>query len=228
MVKVLDVGLTWGGPITPCLEPWEMDVVEYDHRRDLDEQLKDVGLVIFSGGTDVNPELYGHRNVASGYPDILRDLHEKKIFEGAYKRNIPRLGICRGSQFLCVMHGGWLVQDMDGHGGQNHKVALTHDPAGRRTIITNSYHHQMVVPNRHHSTILGSTQNMGHRFKYDTDAIQQPPSFDFNPEIVYYADHEGGPSLGVQYHPEYYGDAQHEICVMLRQYIFRYLHVGDK
>jgi anthranilate/para-aminobenzoate synthase component II len=100
------------------------------------------GLVCFTGGEDVSPELYGHENLTS-HNSLARDRKEALIFEIARKYEIPMTGICRGSQFLNVMCGGTMVQDL----GRDH-------PGGRHLCLTytnqlfevTSSHHQMSVP----------------------------------------------------------------------------------
>jgi gamma-glutamyl-gamma-aminobutyrate hydrolase PuuD len=100
------------------------------------------GLVCFTGGEDVSPELYGHQNLAS-YNSLARDKRELLIFEVAQKHGIPMTGICRGSQFLNVMCGGTMVQDLRrSHGGHKHGC-WTYD--GQSFEVTSS-HHQMIVP----------------------------------------------------------------------------------
>src|SRR5258708_5997364 len=65
-------------------------------------------LILFAGGTDVNPKLYGEKQGTwTGRSDFQRDAFEQTVFE-MYPDN-PKLGICRGSQFVNVMNGGKLV-----------------------------------------------------------------------------------------------------------------------
>ena len=103
------------------------------------ETPEDIALVVFTGGEDVYPELYGEEIGFRTYCSPSRDEYEVKMFEFAKKHNIPCAGICRGSQFLCVMAGGKLAQDITGHAGWDHEIA-TKD--GRK-LTCNSSHHQM-------------------------------------------------------------------------------------
>jgi gamma-glutamyl-gamma-aminobutyrate hydrolase PuuD len=101
-----------------------------------------IELVCFTGGEDVSPELYGHKNLASGNSKE-RDEKEVLIFEMARKHEIPMTGICRGAQFLNVMCGGSMVQHLKAsHGGGQHRCQ-TYD--GQEFQVTSS-HHQMIVP----------------------------------------------------------------------------------
>ena len=84
--------------------------------------------ILFEGGEDVDPSLYGEKNFYSGC-DINRDRRELWLLNQAIERNIPFMGICRGHQFLNVAHGGTLYQDLHkqykGRHSSTHAVALT-------------------------------------------------------------------------------------------------------
>lgn len=71
-----------------------------------------VDLVCFTGGHDVHPSLYGEKvNGARGF-SMERDLQEVYEYTKALRLCIPMVGICRGGQFLNVMNGGKLIQDL--------------------------------------------------------------------------------------------------------------------
>jgi putative glutamine amidotransferase len=74
---------------------------------------KDYDGILFTGGEDVDPSLYGeakhHENVHDFRP---RDEFEFALLDGALARRIPILGICRGVQMINVKFGGTLYQDM--------------------------------------------------------------------------------------------------------------------
>ncbi len=105
---------------------------------------EEYALVCFTGGSDVSPELYGHQNLGS-HNDEARDAREMEIFQTAHKAGIPMTGICRGSQFLNVMMGGTMVQNLkESHGGGAHQcVAPGLD--GDFSFEVTSSHHQMSV-----------------------------------------------------------------------------------
>jgi anthranilate/para-aminobenzoate synthase component II len=101
-----------------------------------------IKLVCFTGGEDVSPELYGHKNLGS-HNSKARDEREVLIFEMAKKHKIPMTGICRGSQFLNVMCGGTMIQHLgESHGGSLHRC----ETVDGKTFQVTSSHHQMVVP----------------------------------------------------------------------------------
>lgn len=104
---------------------------------DVSESYSDAELAVFCGGADVSPSLYGEENISS-WTNPERDKIEKEYYDLFKEREIPSVGICRGGQFLNVMNGGKLIQDIDGHG------------MGRRVIsggfIIHEDHHQAIVP----------------------------------------------------------------------------------
>lgn len=80
--------------------------------------------IIFSGGSDVGPDTYGH----DPHPETKgvleeRDKAELALLEAALERDMPVLAVCRGSQILNVGLGGDLVQhlpDLVGHDDHKH------------------------------------------------------------------------------------------------------------
>jgi putative glutamine amidotransferase len=77
----------------------------------LDETLDAVDGLIFSGGSDLDPSLYGEdaHNETTGVVRE-RDEFELSLMRAALERDVPVLAICRGSQVLNVALGGDLEQ----------------------------------------------------------------------------------------------------------------------
>ena len=117
------------------------------------------GLVV-AGGPDIHPSLYGQEpseHVYLAHQD--QDDSESSLIKAALERDIPLLGICRGMQLMCVLHGGSMHQHLpetpgfEEHGGWNgevteHGVSIIegshlHAIMGAE-IIANSTHHQGV------------------------------------------------------------------------------------
>jgi len=79
----------------------------------VEETLDAVHGVVFSGGADLDPELYDqepHATTAGVQPE--RDRAELALLQAALARDMPVLAVCRGSQILNVARGGDLVQHL--------------------------------------------------------------------------------------------------------------------
>jgi putative glutamine amidotransferase len=77
----------------------------------VDETLDAVDGLIFSGGSDLDPSLYGaepHEETSGVVRE--RDDFELALMQAALERDVPVLAICRGSQVLNVALGGALEQ----------------------------------------------------------------------------------------------------------------------
>src|SRR6478609_2048223 len=98
-------------------------------------------IVVFPGGPDVNPELYGARKHPCTNMQLGLDEEQGEIFDMAKKMGKKMVGICRGAQFLCVKAGGQLVQHQ-----QN--LHATHDimTYDGKVIKVTSDHHQAMFP----------------------------------------------------------------------------------
>lgn len=113
------------------------------------------GLVL-TGGTDVDPELFGQPpHPETDPPDRERDKYETCLLRDALARDLPVLAICRGMQLFNVVCGGTLIQHLasvDKHrrnteGVPIHDVALEGalaKIAGAAKVPVNSRHHQAV------------------------------------------------------------------------------------
>lgn len=89
----------------------------------VEETLEALDGLIFSGGSDLDPELYGQEAHAETFGVVReRDTAELALLVAALERDMPVLAICRGSQVLNVARGGDLVQHLpDVVGDEKHK-----------------------------------------------------------------------------------------------------------
>jgi len=126
--------------------------------------LRSVDGLVFSGGSDLDPKLFGDHTM---HPDTYGIDHDRDAFEIALARlawdaDIPVLGICRGIQSLNVAFGGSLHQHVPDvsesieHRQQvtgivsyepSHPVSIVEgsrvaDVYGTTSVQTNSFHHQ--------------------------------------------------------------------------------------
>ncbi len=159
--------------------------------------------LILSGGSDVDPSLYGE----PPHPRLGQVMRERDDFElaltrQALARDFPILAICRGHQVLNVAMGGTLVQDIESEwsGGVAHDFDSRRDRwlrahevrmlpgtrirelLGRDTVTVNSFHHQAVK--RLGEGLVASALSADDRI---VEAMEKP---------------EARFVLGVQWHPE--------------------------
>lgn len=153
-------------------------------------------LVLFTGGPDVDPSLYGDTSPFSMCSsDLSRDKVEKTVFQHALINNIPMIGICRGFQFLNVMAKGRLMHHINSHAGTLHLfdgLSLEHP------IRVNSFHHQMVIPPIDSHTIGWSPDKLSKIYYGRYDQAEEWNSFETEAVIFPKIN-----ACGVQYHPEW-------------------------
>lgn len=163
---------------------------------------KSFSLVGFTGGEDISPELYGHKNLASGN-NADRDAREVLVFEVARKHGIPMTGNCRGAQLLNVLVGGTMVQHLKRPHG-NHCITSE----GEEFRVT-SAHHQMIVPGPGGQILSWSDVTLSlNDMVYGGDLTQQNLMFERErdeirahvTEAIYYPEYA---IFGVQHHPEW-------------------------
>jgi putative glutamine amidotransferase len=115
------------------------------------------GLLV-SGGTDLDPRLYGQDPVPEAEaPDPPRDAMEARLLKEALDADLPVLAICRGMQIFNVVHGGTLEQHLptvqrhvargifDAHAVDVAAGSRLADISGSAYYSVNSRHHQGVL-----------------------------------------------------------------------------------
>lgn len=188
--------------------------------------------VLLCEGEDIDPSLYEEESSALPPEELeeIRRLHssdtaidkekdtiELRLAKLCLERNIPYLGICRGSQVLNVACGGTLYQDIekevskncpqgqrvehidyDNYDGHRHVVKVVENTPlnhwfkdsleeGKMEISVNSYHHQGVKRLAQRFVPMAFAPDGLIEGFYDPDA--------YNPE-------EGKFIMGLQFHPE--------------------------
>ena len=153
-------------------------------------------VLMFTGGADVSPSLYKQAPMPRTQSNPRRDVKESGIFRKHKK--IPKVGICRGGQFLNVMSGGSMWQHVEGHCNGPHLVKMLN---GEEIMMT-STHHQMIIPH-HQGVVLGKAMNATYK---ESPTVKRWLGGDTSKnnwedvEIVWYP---GTLSLCFQPHPEY-------------------------
>lgn len=139
-----------GAPVLiPSVEPYDEDP---------EAALADLDGIVFMGGRDFDPGIYG----AEPHPESdraieIRDRVELGIGRAALERRMPILGICRGCQLLNILYGGDLEQhladrvDMKPHRDTlgvftRHRVAL--EPGTKLAAAMQGNEHE--VASHHH------------------------------------------------------------------------------
>ena len=169
----------------------------------VEETLGALDGLVFSGGSDLDPELYDqepHEETFGIHEE--RDRAELALLEAALQRDMPVLAICRGSQVLNVARGGDLVQHLpDVVGDERHKhtpgAFADHDvtvEAGTR--LGSLLGDQTPVKSHHHQGIgrIGEGLRVAAHAEDGTVEAVEDPGRRF--------------ALGVLWHPEAGDDAR--------------------
>lgn len=180
------------------------------------DKVKDADIVVFTGGSDINPYLYGQRRHPTTGVNMLRDLADINVLKQTARYTQGLVGICRGGQLLnCLVGNGSMWQNVN-----HHAIEGTHDAVDRDGVVhkVNSYHHQMMIPGSEAQVLLKasvSTLREGPeniRMVKDIARVADPDWDD--PEVLYYPDTS---TLCFQPHPE------ERKAVSTRDLFFRYL-----
>jgi len=140
----------------PLVLPFAKGAVE------INEILAHIDGLMLTGGTDVDPELFGEEpEPGLQKVDPKRDRFEKMLILEALQKDLPIFAICRGNQMLNVAAGGTLYQDIFSlpnvlqhhqNAPRNHQshhiqiypgTQLSKLVTGQRWKV-NSFHHQSV------------------------------------------------------------------------------------
>lgn len=96
-----------------------------DCEEEIEQIVKEFDGFLFTGGHDIHPSLYGEEKLPfCANICKYRDDFEKILFEKALEYKKPILAICRGFQFMNVMLGGSLYQDIESQTAPS--IELTH------------------------------------------------------------------------------------------------------
>lgn len=169
----------------------------------LDGLLARLDGILFSGGGDVDPDIYGMDSApqVNGI-DPDRDRVEIRLVKKANSQGLPFLGICRGLQVINVALGGTLYT----HIADQHPQALKHDyyPDWPREHLP---HTVRVAPDSRLTAILGATDpgvnSLHHQGIRGLAPGLQPIAWapDGLVEAFELPEHPFG--LAVQWHPEW-------------------------
>jgi gamma-glutamyl-gamma-aminobutyrate hydrolase PuuD len=141
-------------PYQRALRQVDLDPVSFIP--DAPASLDDVHGLVLTGGSDVDPAIYGaDPHPENGPADRARDDYESALLRKALARDMPVLAICRGMQLFNVVRGGTLIQHLaaaEKHRQQTggvpvHEVVLAppfDSIYGATRMQVNSRHHQAI------------------------------------------------------------------------------------
>jgi gamma-glutamyl-gamma-aminobutyrate hydrolase PuuD len=182
--------------------------------------VEDSDLVMFTGGADVDPMYYGHPKDNSTNTNSARDAKEFLELSKALKQKKKLIGICRGSQFLCVGSGGKLIQDM------NHPSAHSAKTVTGEIIQVTSSHHQMMYPfeldAKEYLVVATASSDLCSNYSYNGRQKNNVPA---DCEVVFFKETN---ALAIQSHPEWQfnkGDeVQHETVVYFQNLLTDFMN----
>jgi putative glutamine amidotransferase len=169
----------------------EATVLRWQEPRDAAADAAAFDAIVLCGGDDVDARRWGEAN----HPSVVlvpaeRDEYEIAIVRAAVDRDVPLLGVCRGSQIMNVALGGTLEQhipDTPGRGkhdgGARHEIDVAPGTLLARFAsrgAVNSYHHQAV------GRVAPGLRVSARSADGAVEAVEGPGCF----------------CLGVQWHPE--------------------------
>ena len=162
-------------------------------------QVQVIDALILSGGHDVSPYNYGQEpNPKLGETFPERDTYDMLLLEESKKRNLPILGICRGSQIINVAAGGTLYQDLSlipgnvlKHNQVSKPTLKTHKiQIEENSIISEIFGKETMVNSFHHQALDRVGNNLEVIARASDDVVEAVKHKEFH--FV----------LGVQWHPE--------------------------
>lgn len=169
---------------------------------ELVDKIEDAQVILFTGGEDINPEIYHCKKHPSTYFTRERDREEISAFKKVRPDQLA-VGVCRGVQLFCALYGGKLVQDCSNHWGcGRHEITN-----GKETYVVTSIHHQMQYPfelKKEDYDVLFWSKGISNYYEgegIDSKKIEE----NGEPEVTVYH-RKGLPTcFGVQGHPEMMG-----------------------
>lgn len=172
---------------------------------DATPNFEEADAVCWTGGADVEPRLYGERTREGTYFNRDRDQRDRRMFEQT--EGLLRLGICRGGQFLNVMNGGRMYQDINNHTRYHDLI----DVATGEVHFVTSTHHQEMIPTSSGKVLAIARQAT---VKYTDSVVINTPIIP-DTEAVWYPKTR---SLCYQPHPEF--NQTHPAPKATRKYFF--------
>jgi putative glutamine amidotransferase len=178
--------------------------------------------LIFSGGGDIDPALYGETPQVDNLDEIqpARDTLEIKLMQRATQAGKPFFAICRGIQVMNVANGGSLWQDVARQKPQPIRHDYFHGNPQPRDYLA---HEVMLEPSSLLGKILETDQlSVNSLHHQGVKAVASPLravgyAADGLVEVLEARDHPFG--LGVQWHPEELVANQEAACKIFKAFV---------
>jgi putative glutamine amidotransferase len=168
---------------------------------DLDSLLLHLDGVLFTGGGDIGPRLYGNRP----HPKVKgvngeRDQLEIQLFQATLAASVPFLGICRGCQLINVALGGSLYVHLE----EQFSAKLQHDNHDYpRDFLA---HHVRITPGTQLAHIIGAetaqVNSLHHQGVHQLAQELRPSAYALDDLIEAFELPAYPFGLAVQWHPE--------------------------
>jgi putative glutamine amidotransferase len=183
----------------------DLELLELSFEKNNVEDIASCDGFVLTGGIDVEPSIFGGAQEYPHRPESFlpeRDAFEKLIYEQAKREKAPLLGICRGMQYINILEGGKVYDDIGENANAVHKkaaedkvhqVSVVEDSllctvTGQLQGSVNSAHHQAVHPDHLGASLMVSA------YSEAGDGIIEG--------LEYKDKSDAGFMIGVQWHPE--------------------------
>lgn len=170
------------------------------------DNLGAANVIVFTGGADISPTLYGEPVMASTGCMPQRD----KVEVDFYKKypGKPFIGICRGAQLLNVLNGGKLYQHVNNH-GRSHPM---YDLVTKQVLLGTSMHHQMMIagPNAVTVAVAGqATEKQTPKGVVKVEIEPATPTHWTDAEVLFYPNtkvlcYQGHPEVAAEHERSYF------------------------
>jgi putative glutamine amidotransferase len=190
---MIKVGTSFMGMNSPIFYERLLNRLDFKEKIEVDDVdfSKSYDYILFDGGSDVSPDLYGQMNIAS-HVNKLRDEHELRIFNHYKDTNTKFVGICRGHQLLNVFYGGTLFQNLSDLFLQHasyHTISINYNS---NSILKEILPSITEVNSLHHQGVNKLANNL------------LPIAFETRTGIIEIYDEKDDKARCVQFHPEFY------------------------
>lgn len=186
-------------------------------REDVAQLVASLDGIILTGGPDIDPAYFGEEKKETCNPPLVeRDELEHMYIEEALAQNKAIFAICRGHQYLNVLLGGTLYQDIPTEVASDveHSMVPPYDIARHRVKLVEGaplreiFHKELLYVNSYHHQSIKELAPGLKAMAYSPDGLI---------EAYYKPDH---PFIwGVQWHPEFMFRAYEEQTEIFKAFV---------